>query len=136
MAIYWDRCAVTFTNKTNRPMTFSSDNASTGFIDGAPTASVSPSGGTGTFTGSATSGLLSGCGGSVVYSLNDGTLVNINYWTAYPYGPADSSQYTVGFEGANANYYKKANENVKTDGSNGGAGKRVTWTFDIVNSDG
>lgn len=116
-------------------MTFSSGNATTGFIDGSPTASVAASGGSGEFTGSSTSGLLSGCGGVVTYSLTDGTLVNINYWTAYPYGPADSSQYTVGFQGANANFYKIANNDVKTDSSNGGAGKRVTWTFDIVDAD-
>lgn len=131
MAIYWDRCAVTFNNKSNRPMTFSEANATTGFIDGTPTASVENNG-SGTFTGSATSGLLSGCGGKVVYSLNDGTLVNITYWTAYPYGPADNSYYNVGFQGANANRYKIDNNNVKTDSSNGGAGKRVTWTFDVV----
>jgi hypothetical protein len=131
MAIYWDRCAVTFNNKTNRPMTFSEGNASTGFLDGTPTASV-PNNGSGTFTGSSTSGLLSGCGGKVTYSLNDGTLVNMTYWTAYPYGPADNSYYNVGFQGANANRYKVGNNNVKTDSSNGGAGKRVSWTFDIV----
>ncbi|HJT29064.1 MAG TPA: hypothetical protein VJ784_16750 [Pyrinomonadaceae bacterium] len=136
MAIYWDRCDVTLTNQTKRgPMTFSSQNATTGFIDGSPTASIAAKGGTGGFTGSATSGLLSGCGGTVVYSLTDGTLVNINYWTAYPYGPADSSTYTVGFQGANANFYKVANNNVQTDHSNGGAGKRVHWTFDVVDAD-
>jgi hypothetical protein len=133
MAIYWDQCAVTFTNKTGYPMTFSDGNASTGFFATAPTSSVANSA-TGTFTGSATSGLLSGCGGKVTYSLDDGTLVNVNYWTAYPYGPADSSNYTVGFQGPNASRYKLANENKKTDSSNGGAGKRVTWTFDIAKS--
>ncbi len=131
MAIYWDRCAVTFTNKTNRPMTFSEPNVTTGFLDGDPTASVANNE-SGTFTGSSTSAILSGCGGKVVYSLNDGTLVNMTYWTAYPYGPADSSYYTCGFQGANANRYKVANNNVKTEGSNGGAGKRVSWTFDVA----
>jgi hypothetical protein len=133
MAIYWDRCAVTFTNKTTRPMTFSSGSANTGFIDGTPTASVAPNN-TGTFTGSSTSALLTGCGGTVVYSLNDGTLVNINYWTAYPYGPADSSYYNAGFQGPNANYYTIADSKVNTDSSNGGAGKRVTWTFSVANA--
>ncbi len=133
MAIYWDRCAVTFTNKTNRPMTRSSATANTGFIDGGVTESVGPNG-TGSFTGSSISALLTGCGGTVVYSLPDGTLVNINYWTAYPYGPADSSYYNAGFQGPNANYYKIADENVKTDSSNGGAGKRVTWTFSVANA--
>jgi hypothetical protein len=131
MAIYWDQCAVTFNNKTNRPMTFSEANANTGFIDGTPTASV-PNNASGTFTGSSVSGLLSGCGGKVTYSLNDGTLAIINYWTAYPYGPADSSYYNVGFQGANANRYKIDSNQVKTDSSNGGAGKRVSWTFVIV----
>ena len=131
MAIYWDRCAVTFTNQTTSPMTFSSENATTGFIDGSPTASVQPNA-SGTFTGSSVSGLLSGCGGTVSYSLNDATLVNINYWTAYPYGPADSSSYTVGLQGANANRYVITNSSVSTDSSNGGAGKRVTWTFNVA----
>jgi hypothetical protein len=131
MAIYWDQCEVTFTNRSQRPMTFSDANPTTGFIVNTPTASVQ-NGATGTFTGSATSGLLSGCGGKVTYSLNDGTLLNINYWTAYPYGPADNSSYTAGFQGANANRYQIASNNVKTDSSNGGAGKRVQWTFDIV----
>lgn len=131
MSIYWDQCNVTFNNKSNYPMTFSDATATTGFIDGTPTASV-PNNSNGTFTGSSTSGLLSGCGGKVSYSLIDGTLVNISYWTAYPYGPADSSYYTAGFQGANANRYQIANNNVQTDQSNGGAGKRVRWTFDII----
>lgn len=112
-------------------MTYSDSNPTTGFIDGTPTDSVANNA-SGSFTGSSTSGLLSGCGGKVVYSLNDGTLVNMNYWTAYPYGPADSSTYSCGFQGANANRYKIANNNVKTDQSCGGAGKQVAWTFDIV----
>jgi hypothetical protein len=111
-------------------MTFSDGNATTGFLSTDPTANVA-NGATGTFTGSSTSGLLSGCGGRVTYSLQDGTLVNVTYWTAYPYGPADNSTYTVGFQGPNASRYAKTNETIKTDSSNGGAGKRVHWTFDV-----
>lgn len=131
MAIYWDQCEVTFANKTGWTMTFSDGNASTGFFSTSPSTSVANNA-SGTFTGSSTSALLSGCGGKVTYSLQDGTLVNVNYWTAYPYGPADSSNYTVGFQGPNANRYKIANENRTTDSSNGGAGKRVHWSFDVV----
>jgi hypothetical protein len=118
-------------------MTLSEAEATTGFIDGTPTASVEDNAG-GTFTGSSTSGLTSGCAGKVSYSLDDGTgvddgtLVNIRYYTAYPYGPSDNSSYTVGFQGAHANRYQIANEIVQTDPSNGGAGKSVSWTFEIV----
>lgn len=137
MAIYWDQCAVTFDNKSGRLMTFSDADATTGFIAETPTDSVDNDA-SGAFTGSSTSGLTSGCGGEVVYRLDDGTdqfeptLVNVRYWTAYPYGSADSSSYNVGFQGANADRYRTQNNYVRTDHSNGGAGKKVTWTFDIV----
>ncbi len=130
MAVYWDRCNVTFNNYSNSPMTFSDADATTGFIDGTPTSKVENRS-SGTFTGSSTSGSLLGCGGKVVYSLDDGTTVNIRYWTAYPYGPADSSTYFCGFGGPNANRYHVTKNKVDIEGSNGGAGKSVSWTFDI-----
>jgi len=131
MCLVWDMCTVNITNNTTSPLTFSGDSISTGTFDTVPPANVA-SGTAGTFAGRSTCGNASdGTQGQVAYSLNDGTLVNIKWYTSYYYGLGDSSSYTVGFQGAHAaQYTAKANSQVTSE-SNGGAGKRVVWTLSV-----
>lgn len=133
MAIYWDQCEVTFANKTDSPLKFSTWPTTAGFPFNTATNLVAPLTGTGTFTGSSdNANASSGCAGVVSYSLDNGTMIIIDYRTSYYYGVSDNSRYSVGFSGPLSSRYDIANSNVITDSSNGGAGKRVKWTFDVI----
>ncbi|MGA2146376.1 MAG: hypothetical protein ABSH49_15590 [Bryobacteraceae bacterium] len=132
MALYWDQCQVNITNNTTSPMTYSSSSTSDGFLIDNPGNIGAGPGATGSFKGSSSSGNASdGCAGTVTYSLTDGTLVNVNYKTSYYYGPSNNSSYTCGFQGPRGNLYTNKTNSVDTQGSNGGAGKRVTWTLSV-----
>jgi hypothetical protein len=131
MCVVWDMCTIDLTNNTTSPMTLSTASTSAGTWDTSPPATIAPNS-TSSFAGRSTCGnASSGCAGTVAYSLTDGTLVNIEYVTSYYYGIANDSAYTPGFQGPRANMYQNKTNNPVTVGSNGGAGKRVTWTLSI-----
>jgi hypothetical protein len=130
MALYWDQCTVNITNNTKSPLTYSASSTSQGFLIDSP--SNIAAGATGSFKGSSNSGnAADGCAGIVTYSLTDGTLVNVNYVTSYYYGVSDQSKYICGFQGPRANAYANKTNKPDTQSSNGGAGKRVTWTLSV-----
>lgn len=132
MCVVWDACEIDITNNTSSPLTLSNSSATTGTWDSSPPSTIAATGGTGSFQGRSTCGnAADGCAGFAQYSLNDGTLVNINYKTSYYYGIDDNSQYSPGFQGARAGQYTNKTNNPVTSSSNGGAGKRVVWTLSI-----
>jgi len=132
MCLVWDMCTINFTNNTNSPMTLSSGTTSEGKWDTQPPASIAKSGGTGKSVGASSCGdAVNGTAGDIVYSLNDGTLVNVHFYTSYYYGIGDNSVYTIGFQGAKAAAYTSKTNSVSTTSSNGSAGKRTTWTLSV-----
>ncbi len=134
MCVVWDKCTIDLTNNTTSPMTLSSAVTSEGTWDSSPPATIA-AGAKVSFAGRSTCGNASdGCAGTIVYSLNNGTLVNIYYYTSYYYGIDNNSVYTPGLQGPMAGSYKFGHNSVDTQGSNGGAGKRATWTLSLDNA--
>lgn len=132
MCVVWDQTTVNITNNTTSPLTLSTSNATTGKFDSKPTTTINPNGGTGSFVVNSTCGNASdGCAANASYSLTDGTVLTISAYTSYYYGIDDNSAYNAGFTGSKANHYQNIHNSQDRQSSNGGAGKRVTWTLSV-----
>jgi hypothetical protein len=132
MCVVWDKCTINITNNTGQAMTFTTAQVSAGTWDSSPPSTID-SGATASFAGRSTCGNASdGCGGSITYTLFDGTTAVLNYVLSYYYGIADNSQYTPGFGGARPQSWQYLVNSHTTDSSNGGAGKRATWNLTIA----
>jgi hypothetical protein len=120
-------CTVNITNSTGSPLTYSNQSITHGLFETGPS-SVATSATGGFVAESSWDDASDGCQGTVTYSLTDGTLFIVNYYTSYYYGPADKSAYSGTFQGPLANSYS-AKTTSSSQSSNGGAGKRVTVTI-------
>lgn len=127
MSQNWDKIRVNITNNLNSSgLTASSQHAAEGeFVDnpGNIPANSSAAPGTGTFKAQSYGGnTWSGVKGTVVYSLSDGTQMNVSFYVSFYDGPLNGSYYDVGFLGANASKYTNltnTQDHKKTLGGNG-----------------
>jgi hypothetical protein len=130
MCVVWDKCTFNITNKTGQAMVFTTASTTAGTWDTSPPQTIA-AGQTASFAGRSTCGNASdGCGGSVTYTLFDGTTAILSYVLSYFYGIADNSVYTPGLGGARPQSWKWVSSE-STESSNGGAGKRATWDLSI-----
>lgn len=131
MSTVWDTMTTWITNNSGSPMTFSSSKVQAGGFTTAPTDIAAAAGSKGYFQNASTAdNCVDGAQAQVSYSLNDGTMVNLDFHLSYYYGPSNSSYYTVGFSGARADQYK-ASSSWDTESTLGGCGKSNTWTIGI-----